>query len=79
MEILTKRLNKLIAENKITKYRLAKNLKYSKSTILNWCDGITEPKATQIKELAVYFDVSTDYFGAGRRKRSKDCKRLNRF
>ena len=61
MEILTKRLNKLIAENKITKYRLAKNLKYSKSTILNWCDGINEPKATQIKELAVYFDVSTDY------------------
>ena len=61
MDILSKRLNKLIQENKITKYRLAKELKYSKATILNWCEGVNEPKATQIKELAIYFDVSADY------------------
>lgn len=61
MEILTKRLNELIVENKISKYKLAKELRYGKATILNWCDGKNEPKATQIKELAVYFNVTTDY------------------
>lgn len=61
MDILSVRLNKLIKENKITKYRLAKDLKYGKATILNWCEGVNEPKATQIRELALYFDVSADY------------------
>ena len=61
MEILTKRLNQLLEENHITRYKLAKDFNCSKATIINWCDGINEPKATQIKELAIYFDVTTDY------------------
>lgn len=61
MEILAKRLVKLIAENKITRYKLAKDLKCSKATVLNWCEGLNEPKATQIRMLAEYFDVSSDY------------------
>ena len=61
MDILALRLNKLIKENKITRYRVAKDLKCSKATIINWCEGVNEPKATQIRILAEYFDVSADY------------------
>lgn len=61
MDILATRLKKLIEENKITRYKLAKDLKYGKATVLNWCDGINEPKATQIAQIAIYFDVSADY------------------
>ena len=59
--IFASRLNSLIAENKITRYKLAKDLQCSKATISNWCEGMNEPKATQIRQLAQYFDVSADY------------------
>ncbi len=61
MGILPKRLNKLLEENKLTMYRLAKDLNCSKATISNWCYGLTEPKASEIIKLALYFAVSTDY------------------
>lgn len=61
MDIFAKRLQQLLKENKITKYRLAKDLQCSKQTICNWADGISEPKITYIRELAKYFDVSADY------------------
>lgn len=55
------KLNDLIKENRITKYKVAKDLHISQSTVANWCEGITEPKITQIKILANYFNVTTDY------------------
>lgn len=61
MDIFVIRLNKLIKENKITKYRLAKELNVSKQAVLYWCSGINEPKITYIRQLALYFDVSADY------------------
>ncbi len=61
MQIFTIRLNSLLKENKITRSKLAKDLKLGKATILNWCNGINEPKATQIAEIATYFDVTSDY------------------
>ena len=61
MNIFVIRLNKLIKENKITKYRLAKELNVSKQTVLLWCDGINEPKISYLQKLAIYFDVSADY------------------
>lgn len=61
MVILSERINKLLQENKITMYKLAKDLHYSKATITNWCYGLTEPRATEIVKLAIYFNVSTDY------------------
>lgn len=61
MNIFSRRLKILLKENKITMYKLAKDLKYSKSTILNWCHGITEPRATDLAFLAKYFDVTADY------------------
>ncbi len=61
MDIFAQRLNKLLEENKITKYRMAKDFKCSKSTIINWCEGVNEPKATQLRNISYYFDVSADY------------------
>lgn len=61
MDIFAIRLQKLLNENKLTKYRLAKDFNCSKSTVTNWCEGITDPKAEEIAKLAIYFDVSADY------------------
>lgn len=61
MEVFVTRLNKLIEENKITKYKLAKAIGVSKQAVLWWCDGINEPKISYLFKLAVYFDVSADY------------------
>lgn len=61
MEIFASRLNQVIRENKTTKYRVAKDLQCSKQSVCNWCDGISEPKITYIRALALYFDVSADY------------------
>ena len=61
MKIFADRLNKVIKENKTTKYRVAKDLQCSKQSVCNWCDGISEPKITYIRALALYFDVSADY------------------
>ncbi len=61
MDIFVSRLNKLLDENKITKYKLAKDINVSKQAVLLWCDGTNEPKISYLKRIAVYFDVSTDY------------------
>lgn len=61
MSIFSIRLNELINESGITKYKLAKELNLSKATILNWCDSKNEPKVTQIIELCKYFDVTSDF------------------
>ena len=61
MDNFKDRLNKLIDEEGITKYKLAKDLCTSKATILNWTKGNNEPKVTDIIRLCRYFDVSADY------------------
>lgn len=61
MNIFSERLNALIEESKITKYKLAKDLNVSKQAVLFWCSGTNEPKISYLKEIALYFDVSADY------------------
>jgi len=61
MEIFVQRLNKLIEENKITKYKLAKIIGVSNQTVMFCCAGINEPKISYLKKLAEYFEVSSDY------------------
>lgn len=61
MDIFVTRLNKLLTENNVTKYKLAKDINVSKQAVLLWCDGTNEPKITYLKRIAVYFDVSADY------------------
>lgn len=61
MKIFVERLNEQIQINKISKYKLAKDLKVNGQTITFWCNGTNEPKITYLKELAIYFNVSADY------------------
>lgn len=61
MDVFSKRLNQLLKENKISKYRLAKEIGVNKQTISFWCDGVCEPKISYLHKLAIYFGVSADY------------------
>jgi len=61
VDIFAKRLNKLIGENKITRYKLAKDLGVNKQTVIFWAEGINEPKISYLLMLAQYFDVTADY------------------
>ncbi len=61
MDIFSKRLNKLIKENKITRYKLAKDLGVNKQTVIFWCDGVNIPKINYLYDLCVYFGISADY------------------
>lgn len=42
-------------------YKLAKDLNVSKQAVIYWCKGINEPKISYIRQLALYFDVTSDY------------------
>ncbi|GHU99568.1 hypothetical protein FACS1894211_05190 [Clostridia bacterium] len=41
--------------------KLAKELGVSPSMVFDWEKGITEPTATNLRELALFFNVTTDY------------------
>ncbi len=61
MDIFAIRLKRLIEDNHITMYRLAKDLNSSKQSVVNWCNGTSEPKLSYLRALAEYFDVTSDY------------------
>lgn len=80
MEIFRIRLNKLIQENKISKYKLAKDIGVNKQTVNFWCDGINEPKISYLQKIALYFDVSADYLiGLENEDGSINTKIINSF
>ncbi len=54
------RLEELLEEQGITKYKLSRDLNLSNSTIWNWQNGC-QPTADKLIKLADYFEVSTDY------------------
>ena len=60
-KIFAVRLSKLIDEHKITKYKLAKDLGVNKQTVIFWCESVNIPKINYLHDIAVYFDVSSDY------------------
>jgi len=45
----------------ISQQKLAKEIGATQKAIDFWEKGINEPKASYIKNLAIYFGVSTDY------------------
>lgn len=61
MSNISNRLKEQLENKKISMYKLAKDLKRNKQTIINWCNGTNEPKASQIIELCIYLNVSADY------------------
>lgn len=54
------KLEQLLIENNISKYRLAKNIGVSQSTIDNWVKGKTKPHFNYIKQIADYFSVTQE-------------------
>ena len=61
MKTFTTKLNELLKINKISRYKLAKDLGISQTAIKYWCEDTNEPKITYLKMIAEYFDVSADY------------------
>ena len=55
------RLRELRNKNGFTQNDIASKLKVSGQTILNWENGIYEPKINQLIGLADLFNVSVDY------------------
>jgi len=61
MKVFSERLKKLIKEEGITAYRVAKIVGVSNQCVLNWLDERNEPKISYLVKLADYFNVSCDY------------------
>ena len=54
-------LRNLLADNDITQKELAQNLNIGASTLSNYIQNIREPDYNTLKNLADYFNVTTDY------------------
>ena len=53
-------LQDLLQENRISMYKLAKDIHVSQQAVSNWCTGASEPKMSHLLKLADYFEVSLD-------------------
>lgn len=73
------RLRELRIKSGLTQNEIATKLGVSGQTILNWENGIYEPKISQLIQLADLFNVSIDYLveRKGNQKKVDDiCKEL---
>lgn len=59
--MIGKIIQKLREERNISRYQLAKEIGVTDQAIKYWEEEINEPKASYIRKLAIYFDVSADY------------------
>ena len=73
--LFNKTLLNLMEKTQTTKYRLAKILGTSESTIANWLNELSTPKMENIIGMAEYFNVSTDYLLFGTNKPSYEEKK----
>lgn len=72
------RLKELRIKTGITQNELAKKLNVTGQTLLNWENGIYEPKIHQLIQLADFFGVTVDYLIERDSKNEVEtiCKRL---
>lgn len=61
MKIFGERLRDLRNEQKISARTLGKKLNVSDASIILWENDNVDPSIEQLKKIAVYFKVSTDY------------------
>ena len=76
------RLRELRNKSGMTQNEIANKLGVSGQTILNWENGIYEPKINQLIQLADLFDISIDYLveRKGNSKSIEDvCKELEKI
>lgn len=55
------RLKTLRKEKKLTQQQVGEILGYKHTAIANYESGRNEPRVSDLKKLAIYFDVSVDY------------------
>lgn len=76
------RLRELRNQSGLTQNEIANKLGVSGQTILNWENGIYEPKINQLIQLADLFDVTVDYLverKTGNKSIDSFCKELERI
>lgn len=61
MEIFAERLRELRIEKNLSMKQLAKEIKTTDAAVSNWENNINEPKITYLKDIAIFFDVTTDF------------------
>jgi transcriptional regulator with XRE-family HTH domain len=61
MKVLAERLKELRKEKKLSLEKLANIIEVSDTAIMKWEQNKSEPTAVNIKQLAIYFQVSADY------------------
>ena len=61
MEKLGEKIKQLRIDKKLSQPQLAKKLGVSNGIISIWENNINEPKASHIKNIALFFDVTADY------------------
>ena len=61
MNKIGQKIKELREENNLSMIQLAKKIDVSDAAICKWENGASEPKATYIHRLAVFFNVTTDY------------------
>lgn len=61
MDSLGQKIKELRKEKNLTQPELARLLNVSNGVISFWENNINEPKATYVKQLAIIFNVSSDY------------------
>ncbi len=59
--LFCEKLRLLIEERNLTQKQVAKDLNIAPSTMGGYVQGISQPDFDTLKQLAGYFDVSTDY------------------
>ena len=76
------RLRELRIKSGLTQNEIANKVGVSGQTILNWENGIYEPKISQLIQLADLFEVSVDYL-IERKNENKDidfiCRELEKI
>lgn len=61
MKIFAERLRELRIDKGLSMKQLAKALNTTDAAISNWENDINEPKITYLKDIAIFFEISTDY------------------
>lgn len=67
-------LAKLMDENGLTNYQLAKDLDVHPSTVANWLDGKTPRKKTLL-QISRYFNVSTEFLLGSEQKENAPAQK----
>ena len=59
--VIAERIKELRKANKVSQKKLADAVGVDKRAVIFWEQGVNEPKATYIRNMALFFGCSADY------------------